>query len=425
MKPLFFALAALLLMPAAGEDDVLSWDRFRGPNGSGLDLSRELPVTWGERHRRWVTPIPGRGHGSPVIWGNRIFLLTAVPAEGAEDRPKGEGKGKGAPSHRWMALALSRLDGAILWQREFSPRRFRGHRFNSAASSTPAVDGERVVFSWGTPDELTLVALDHEGKLLWEKEMGPVAGGHGFGASPIIHGELVVLNNDQDDEKGNLFALDAATGEVAWTVPRRSRRISYSVPCVYRGALVFVNWRHGFTAVRPGDGSVIDEASVFNLDTAERAISSPIVAGDLVIGTCGFTANPKHCVAMKLENDRWNEVWRIERNVPHIPSVIAVNGFAFLWDDSGIVTCVRAETGESLWRERLPGMEGRSFGSPVSDGRHIFCADESGNIHVISATGEYRYLGSNPLGEPCKTTPALAGGQLFVRTETQLHAIGP
>ena len=337
--------------------EVPKWDRFRGPNGSGIDTSGELPVKWTESNFEWKTTIPGKGHGSPVIWGDRIFLLGAIPdKEPAKAAPAGEGKkkkkGKPALPYKWTAMAISRATGEIVWQKEFPARKFKGHRFNSPASSTAAVDKDRAVFTWGTADQLTLLSLSHDGELHWEKDMGPISGGHGFGASPILHNGLVILNNDQEKQKGNLFALHADSGEVAWTVPRRSERISYSVPCVYRDMLVFVNWQHGFTAIRPADGSVIDDKSVFYLGTNERAISSPVVVGDMVIGTCGFTANPKHCVAMKMKDGKWEEVWRIEKNVPHIPCVVAKGDLVFLWDDAGIVTCVKAATGEPVWKER-------------------------------------------------------------------------
>lgn len=169
------------------------------------------------------------------------------------------------------------------------------------------------MFTWGTADQLTAVALDHEGNELWKSDLGPVSGGHGYGTSPIIYEDVVILNNDQEKGGGNLLDLKADTGEVAWKVERRSQRISYSVPCIYevagRNIAVFTNWQHGFTAVDPESGEVIADKSVFNLETNERAISSPIVTKGMVIGTCGFTPNPKHCVAMKLSGGEWHEVW--------------------------------------------------------------------------------------------------------------------
>ena len=327
-----------------------------------------------------------------------------------------------------MPLCISAKDGSVVWQHEIVEGSFKGHKFNTPASTTPAVDDKRVIFTWGTEEKLTMVAFSHDGEKLWEADLGPVNGGHGFAASPMLFGDLVILNNDQEKQAGNLLAVDANTGEVKWTAERHSQRISYSIPCVFeadgRQLLMFTNWQHGFTAIDPKDGSVVAEKSVFNTDTNERAIILPVVYQDLVIGTCGFTANPKHCVAVRLNaKNELEEVWRIERNVPHIPSVLVVGDRCFLWDDAGIMTCVRAATGEELWKARIPGIEGPCMGSPVSDGEKIFCADASGNIHVIAVADELTPLGKNALGDTCRTTPAFGKGAMFVRTYGKLFAI--
>lgn len=419
----FSILTAVFLGGGVLADD---WPRFRGSNGSGVNSSSPCPFPLTEDNKLWEKPIPGSGHGSPVIFQDRIFLLSAVEAKTETAAGKKKGKGNPPKPYEWLALCLDCESGDIAWQKSFPQRSFKGHRFNSAASSTPAADEDQVVFAWGTPDQLTIVSLSHDGELQWEKNMGPVVGGHGFGGSPILYKDLVVLNNDQEKQNGNLFALRADSGEVAWTVERRSERISYSVPCVYEvegiDHLVFVNWQHGFTAIDPENGAVIAEKSVFNLDTNERAISSPIVAEGLVIGTCGFTANPKHCVALKLTSGAWQEVWRVERNVPHIPSVLSVGDHTYLIDDSGIGTCLVTRTGEEVSRNRIAGIEGSIFGSPVSDGSTIYFADESGNLHAMKATPEFKTVGSYPLGELCRSTPAISDGTLYVRTESRLVA---
>lgn len=411
------------------------WPRFRGENGSGLSNSGKMPDRFDQSTELWNTPVLGAGHGSPVIYGDHIYLLSAAATDTADPKATSEKgkkgkkqKGKGAVAYQWRAVCLDRATGRLVWEKEFKQQNFKGHRFNSAASSTAAADADQVVFAWGTASQLTVVSLSHEGDLQWEKDLGPVVGGHGFGGSPILYGDLVVLNNDQEKQSGNLLALDAATGAIAWTAERHSERISYSVPCVYsadgKESLVFVNWQHGFTAIDPLDGSVIAEKSVFNLDTNERAISSPVVASGLVIGTCGFTANPKHCVAMRLKGSEWEEVWRVERNVPHIPSVMPVGEQTFLIDDAGIATCLETLTGEEKWRARIPGVEGAIFGSPVSDGEKILFLDESGNAHLIAVSGEFESLGASALGELCRSTPALVGNIVYIRTESGLRAYG-
>lgn len=411
------------------------WPGFRGVNGSGLSGGGRIPDRFDESTELWNVSIPGTGHGSPVVFGEHVYLLSAVPAvepvEGVSSekgKKGGKQKGNNAAAYQWRAICLDRETGAKVWEKDFKQQRFKGHRFNSAASSTAAADEDQVVFAWGTAAQLTVVSLSHSGELQWEKDLGPVVGGHGFGGSPVLFGDLVVLNNDQEKRNGNLLALNAASGEVAWTVERHSERISYSVPCVYsvdgKEVLVFVNWQHGFTAIDPADGAVIAEKSVFNLDTNERAISSPVVASGLVIGTCGFTANPKHCVAMRLKNGQWEEVWRVERNVPHIPSVMPVGERTYLIDDAGIATCLDTLTGKEQWRARVPGIEGSIFGSPVSDGEKILFLDESGNAHLLAVSGEFKPLGASPLGELCRSTPALADGVVYIRTASRVRAYG-
>lgn len=380
------------------------WPRFRGANGAGVVAGANLPAEWKKEDFLWKIKLPGIGHGSVAVAGERIFLLCAHP-----------------DTHERKVLAVRAADGRILWQKKFETGRFKGHRFNSPASTTPAVDRERVYVTWATREELTVTALTHEGKKVWQAGLGPVKGGHGFGASPMVYGDLVVINNDQDGAS-SLIALDRATGKKRWEIPRRSLRLSYSVPVVTSGGtLVFTNWQHGFTAVDPVSGKVLSEVSVFNLRKKERAISSPVLAGDLIIGTCGFTNEPKHAVAMKLERGKLEEVWRIERNVPHIPCPIVIGDHAFLWDDKGIGTCVEHQTGEVIWRERIGGAT--YFGSPVSDGEKIFCLDADGTVHCIAASARFQILGITELGELCRSTPAIAHGNLYLRTFGHLMAV--
>ena len=391
-----------------------NWPRLRGPNGSGVAMNASIPAQWGEQGFLWKIDLPGIGHGSPVVWDGKIFVLCA-----------------NAETSERMPTCVNAADGSVLWSKTVTTGKFKGNKRNTPASSTAAVDAERVYFTWGTKEKLTMAAFSHDGEMLWETDLGPVKGGHGFGGSPIVVGDLVVLNNDQEGVgDGNLLGIDAASGKVRWTVDRRSQRLSYSVPCVFRAEdgrelLMFTNWQHGFTVVDPKDGSVVAEKSVFNTDVKERAISSPIVATDdgLIIGTCGFTNNPKHCVAVRLVGDELQEVWRIERSVPHIPSVIAVGESTYLWDDQGIVTCVETKTGETRWRARAEA-EGDFFGSPVSDGEKIFCADKEGNVSVIAVSDEgLEQLAFNRLGDECGTTPAMAGGVMYLRTYRGLMAV--
>jgi outer membrane protein assembly factor BamB len=289
------------------------------------------------------------------------------------------------------------------------------------------VDESGVYFSWGTPKALTLLALNHDGKTKWRADLGPVKGGHGFGASPIIHKDLVILNNDQDGES-TLLALDKRTGTLKWETPRRSKRLTYSAPCLYKAPgrneeLIFTNWTHGISGIDPATGKLKWENNVFNQTSKERAIGSPIVAGNLVIGTCGFVTKLKHLVALRPKGDKMEEAWRIEKSVPHIPTPLLLGKNLFLWNDQGIVTCVEPNTGKVHWSERAV-RSGRFFGSPITAGGNIFCAESKGKMIVLRGDGKFEVLAENNLGEKCNTTPAVADGVMYVRTYEHLIAIG-
>ena len=408
---LLLALVAVFSQQAAGDEN---WPRLRGPNGAGVVAGAKIPAEWTADNILWKIDLPGVGHGSPVVWDGKVFVLCA-DAETSERMP----------------TCINAADGSMLWSHTIETGKFKGNKRNTPASTTPAVDAGRVYFTWATREQLTMAAFSHDGILLWESDLGPVVGGHGFGGSPIVVEslDLVVLNNDQEGS-GNLLGIDAASGEVRWTVARRSQRLSYSVPCVFKGGdgrelLMFTNWTHGFTVIDPQDGSVVAEKSLFDLEVKERAISSPVLATEdgLIIGTCGFTNNPKHCVAVRLVGDQIEEVWRIEKSVPHIPSVLVLGERTFLWDDQGIVSCVETLTGKTLWRGRAEA-EGDFYGSPVSDGEKIFCADKEGNVSVIAAGGDaLQQLAFNRLKDESGATPAIANGVMYVRTLSGMLAV--
>ena len=389
---------------ATGEN----WPRFRGPNGTGISNS-QIPVKWTSKNFQWKTHLPATGHGSPIVWGNSIFLLCADEQEGSR-----------------TAVGINTNTGKILWAVKFAASKHKHHKQNSFASSTPAADAERVYFSWGTPDNLTLVAISHGGKLIWKKDLGAVKRGHGFGASPIIYKNLLILNNDQDGDS-SLIALDKNNGKIAWESPRKSKRLTYSTPITYtapdrKEELIFTNWTHGITGVNPTNGKVNWENSVFNQSSKERAIGSPITAGDLVIGSCGFVTKLKHIVALRPKGKLMEEVWRIEKSVPHIPTPILIGKNLFLWNDQGIVTCVEAETGKIQWNERTV-RSGKFFSSPVAANGIIYCIDSNGKMIVMRGDGKFEILAENDLDQRCNSTPAIANNRMYIRTYTHLIAI--
>lgn len=385
-----------------------NWPRFRGPNGSGLS-DAAIPAVWTDANRLWKVALPGTGHGSPVVWGDRVFVLCGSEETGAR-----------------TALCVSTKDGATLWKEEIAGAPYRHHRFNSVAASTPAVDAERVYFTWGSSEKLTVAAFAHDGTAAWEADLGPVKREHGFGCSPIIHGGLLILSNDQESD-GALFALDAATGKVRWKLPRAENHSNYATPCIYKPPggveqVIIPSWRLGITSVDATSGRQLWQNAVFG-KKPERAIASPLVAGEFVIANCGFAGRDKHVVVLKPGKipGTMEEAWRIEKSAPHIPSPIVVGDHMFLWNDQGVIQCAKLATGEILWTERVAG---EFFSSPVSAGGRLFSVDKTGVVVVVAASDKFEMLARNPLGEATQATPAIAGGRMFIRTSEHLHCIG-
>jgi outer membrane protein assembly factor BamB len=399
-------LLLLLLSQTVARAD--QWPRFRGPNGSGHGRV-EIPAQWTDAHRKWSVRLPGTGHGSPVVWDGRVFVLCGTAGSGAR-----------------TAVCVDAATGRILWQHAVEELPNKHHKFNSLASTTPAADAERVYFTWGTPQKLTVLALTHEGKKVWEADLGPVHREHGFASSPIVHDDLVLLANDQERDS-HFFALEAATGKVRWKLPRAENHSNFSTPCIYtppggRPQAVVVSWKLGATGIDLATGRQVWQLPLF-ASKPERAIGSPSTLGPYLIVNCAFVQGPKHTVVLKPgdQPNTMTEVWRLEKTTPHIPSPILVGERAYLWSDQGIVTCARLATGEVVWEQRVPG---EYFSSPVFTGDKLINVDKTGNVVALAAADTFQLLGSHPLGEPCQSTPALAGGRMFIRTWEHLHAIG-
>jgi outer membrane protein assembly factor BamB len=406
------ALVLFFLIVAAGRTaHAQEWTRFRGPNGSGLSDTKSIPVEWTEKDFLWKVPVPGVGHSSPVLWGDRLFLTAGEKETGKR-----------------IVLGIDAATGKTVWTQTFPARRYKMHQRNSIATATPAVDAQRLYVSWATPDKYTVSALDHNGNPRWEADLGPYKSAHGFGVSLIVHDDLVLAGNDQDGG-GSLVALEAATGQVRWRVPRKPKNATYSTPCIYRpnqgsSQAIFTNWQHGITAVDLKAGKVAWEISVFDTKRQERSVASPVVAGNLILGTCGFATGQKHMVAIDpagSADGKPREVWRMEKSVSYLPTPLVKGARVYACSEQGIASCLDLATGKVIWQERVPG----SFSaSPICVGDRIYCVSNEGDVLVLAAADQFRLVARNKLGERCQSTPAVAGGRLYVRTSGHLIAIG-
>ncbi len=409
MKMRFFCRTLVLFLLFTFSTSAQEWTRFRGPNGTGISSAQTIPSQWSDKDFNWKVELPGTGHSSPVVWENEIYLTST------EEQPG--------------AILVYRLDagsGKMIWKKAFPFTPFQKHQNNSFASATPAVDAERVYVASSTPDRYLLRAFDHNGNVLWEQNLGPYVSQHSSGASPVLVGDKVFLANDQDGPS-SLVAMDARTGEIRWKISRRtaSNGVSYSTPCLYeppraKPQLIFLSWPNGVTAVDPDSGKVMWElANVFD----KRCVSSPVIASGLIVGSCGSGGGGNYVAAVRPpENGKSAEVaYQIKRSAPYVPTSVAVGNLLFLWSDGGILSCVDAPTGQVRWQERVGG---NFFGSPVCVDGRLFCVSTAGEVDVVEASDRFKILARNPLGEQCHTTPAVAGGKMYVRTLKHLYSIG-
>ncbi|MEC8934330.1 MAG: PQQ-binding-like beta-propeller repeat protein, partial [Planctomycetota bacterium] len=345
--PLIIGLLTLAT-PAFSED----WTRFRGPNGTGLSEAKDIPVSWGDKDYNWKTDFPGVGHSQPVAWGERIFLTSAEK--------------KGEVRH---VLCFSTLDGSILWKKTYDNRTHRKHRLNSFASSTPAVSKDALYVIFGNPEAVTIHALDHSGKELWKHSLGKFTSLHGHGASPILYKDMILFGhhqgrNAEDSLKSYLVALDAKTGKVRWKTPQKTRYVSYSTPCIYKPAgkpeqVIFNSTGNGIGGIDPKNGKVLWENDCFTM----RSCSSPVIAGDVIMGTCGSGGGGNYLVAVTPEKGKVKEVYRLKKAVAYVPTPLIRNDLMFIFSDKvDVASCYQASTGKTMWQKRVDAI---FWGSPV------------------------------------------------------------
>jgi outer membrane protein assembly factor BamB len=368
-------------------------------------------VNWTDADFHWKVKLPGEGISSPVVWGERVFVSAAEPDRGERH-----------------LLCIDATSGKELWRRSQKFEVYKKHKINSYATSTPAVDEERVYHVWQSRDESVLLAFAHDGTPAWTFPLDPFSEGHGGGVSPIVWQDLVVLACDQQGPS-YLVAVHRRTGKQVWKTPRQSKRAGYSTPCEYQipgrpAELIFTEWQHGITGIDPLTGKVNWEIGCFGKET-ERAIASPIIAGDVIFGTCGFVTSDKHCVAVR-PNDvggksEAKELFRIEKIAPHLPTPIAFKDRLFLWTEKGIVSTVRLDTGAVVTTKRVGG---NYSASPICIDGKLYAVSDDGEVVVLQADNDLVELARNPLDEPSRATPAVSGGRLYLRTMSQLISLG-
>lgn len=401
-----FLFVALLAAPASAQE----WVRFRGPNGTGISEARGVPVQWTEKDFAWRIKFDGENHSQPVIWGDKIFLTTA--------RDNGVTR---------MLVCLSKADGKTLWSKECPFATHKIHKFNSFASGSPAVEKDRVVAGFADKGKYLVKAWDHEGKELWSADLGAFTSQHGQGSSPMFFENKVIVCNDQDGASF-ITALDAKSGKPVWKSTRRAQEqgTAYSTPCVFQRGngkpeLLLTSQAHGISSIDPRTGAANWEAVVFD----KRSVASPVVAGDLALGSCGSGGGGIFLVAVRLggrgDVTSSHVAYKITKGASYVTTPLVVGERIYIMSDDGFASCFEAATGRTVWQERVSK---GFFGSPVLIDGKIYANSKEGETIVLEAADTYKLVARNPLGEASYSTPCVDGSRLYLKTFTHLVCVG-
>lgn len=394
------ALFILLLAPVAlaGNEE---WSGWRGPRHDGTSLETGFPLKWSATENvAWKVAVPGKGHSSPVVWGDRLFLTTCIEDSG--DR---------------KLICYDRKDGKQLWEKVVVTVPLeRKHNLNSFASSTPVTDGKRVWVAFLEDQRFQIFCYDLDGALLWKKSPGEFHSVHGFCSSPILYKDLIIFNGDQD-AVAYIVALDQATGAERWRADRPNRTRSYVPPVIFEAGGKTQLVLSGSKCVASYDPDTGKQLWLIDGPT-EQFVASMVYADGVFFITGGFPQY--HVLGLSPEG---TILWRDKGQeiCSYVPSPVAWDKYFFIASDVGTATCFEAKTGKRMWKEKLSR---HVSASPVAAGGYLYFPDDKGVTHVLKAGPEFEKVASNELGEECYASPALAQGRIYLRTAKSLWCIG-
>jgi outer membrane protein assembly factor BamB len=422
----------------------VNWPQFRGPSASGVADGQLPPTGWDApkgTNVRWKTPVPGLGHACPVVWGDRLFVTTAVSGDPkAKLLPGAAGAAalvKESTEHTWLVLCLDKWSGKVLWERTAykGVPQFKRHLKGTQANPTVATDGNRVVALFGSGG---MYCYDFEGNLLWKSDLGVLASGWfydrsyewGFGSSPVLCRGKVFVQCDLD--KGSfLAAFDLRDGKEVWRTPREEVP-SWGTPTVVDGIgrpELVTNATKFARGYDPETGRELWRIS----RNSELTVPTPVFGQGLIFVTSGYgpirpiyAIRPGASGDLSLKDGKTASdkvAWSTTRNGPYVPTPIVYGDYLYVCADRGTVTCFEAKTGKQVYRERLGGSAQYTASPVAADGRLYFTSEENG-VTVVKAGPKFEKLAVNPVGEVCMATPAISDGMIFVRGEHHLFAFG-
>ncbi len=417
-----------------------NWPGWRGPGSLGVSSEKGIPTTWDmSKNVKWKAEVPGLGHSSPVVWGNRVFVTTAVSSDPKEDYwekgfPRIERKPDSAEIS-WKVLCFDRDTGKLLWEQTAirkKPVNAR-HTKNSYASQTPVTDGTYVYAFFG---DQGMYCYDFQGKLVWSRDLGTftMRNGWGMGSSPVLFKDFVIQTCDQEPGGSYIIALDKKTGTTAWKSDR-DEASSWSTPYLYlegkRPELV-VNATRAIRSYDPQTGKLLWECRG---PATSITTPTPTSSNGLIFVSSGFIVEEVRPVTAfrpgangditlrEGETSSPNIAWRQLTAAPYIPSPIAYRDYIFVLLDQGFIACYDAKTGKEIYGKQRIDIGANFSASPVAIEGRLFLMSEDGDVYVISAGPKYELLAKNSIGEAVMASPAISDGKMFVRALHHLYCI--
>jgi outer membrane protein assembly factor BamB len=417
-----------------------NWPSWRGPGSLGISSETGIPSKWDlSKNIKWKVEVPGLGHSSPIVWGDRIFVTTAVNRNPAEESFQ---KGFPMVSRKpdtgdiaWKVLCFDKETGKLLWEKTATARKPVNDRHikNSYASQSPVTDGTYVFAFFG---DQGMYCYDFTGKLIWSRDLGSftMKNNWGMGSSPALYKNFVIQTCDQEKGGSFIVALDKKTGNIAWK-NERDELSSWSTPYVYdKGARpeLIVNATNAIRSYDPETGKLLWECRG---PATSITTPTPTFINGLIIVSSGFIMEPVRPITafkpgasgdITLKSGETSSAaiaWRQKVAAPYIPSPLAYDGRIYVVLDQGFISCYDASTGKEIYGKTRVDVASQFSASPVAIDGKIFCPSEDGDVYVIKAGDKYELLAKNTLEEPIMASPAVSGGKMFIRSIKHLYCI--
>jgi outer membrane protein assembly factor BamB len=374
------------------------WPGWRGPAGTGVaNPDQSPPLVWSDTQNvLWKAPVPGRGHGSPTVVGDHVYVAAAETDTEVQS-----------------VLCFDRMSGKELWRTPIHRGHFdkKGNAKSSHASASVACDGERLFISFLNHDAVWTTALSRDGKILWQTKIADFVNHQGFGSSPIIYGPLVLVSADSKGGAGRVAGLDRVTGDTVWSI-ERPKLPNYTSPIVVHAAgrdQVVLIGCDLVMGLDPLTGKTLWETK----GATEECVTSTVTDGQLIYSSGGYPRN--HISAIAADGSA-KIVWENGVRV-YVPSMICKGGYLYAVLDAGVAMCWKADTGEEQWKSRVGGTFSASL---VLVGDTLFATDETGRTCLWKANPKaFEQIGENRLGTETFSTPAICGGRIYHRAATQ------